>query len=64
MVVCVFILHHSHILSLFIRKPKGYVEPEDRIPEEYEYVHEFDGADYDSDEYEEDYDTIDDEDYV
>ena len=65
MVLCVFILHHSHVLSLFIRKPKGYIEPEDRESEEYAYVHEFDGADYDNEEYDEDdYDDIDDEDFV
>ena len=66
MVLCVFILHHSLILHLFIRKPKGYIEPEDRATAEYEYVHEFDGADYDAEDedYDEDYDEIGDEDFV
>ena len=64
LVVCVFILHHSHILHLFIRKPKGYIEPEDREPE-YEYIHEFDGSDYESEDFsEDDYESIDDEDFV
>ncbi len=44
MLTAVFILHHSHILSLFIRKPKDEVDEE-----EYDY----DEDEYDEEEYDE-----------
>ena len=39
MVASVFILHHSHILSVFVRKPRHYGE----IKEEYEVGDEYEG---------------------
>jgi len=43
MLVAVFILHHSHILSLFVRKPKD--EPEE------EYADGYEEDDYDEEEF-------------
>ncbi|MCR5510905.1 MAG: hypothetical protein K6F54_08165 [Lachnospiraceae bacterium] len=73
MLVTVFILHHSRILLLFIRKPKGYVDPAEAASAEAlsgagaasaQYYEE--AEDYDSDSrdyYQGDRDTDDDEYY-
>ncbi len=68
MLVSVFILHHSHIIFLLVRKPKGYdAESEDNGYEEYDdggydgYVGEYE--DEYEEEYEEDYDEDYEEDY-
>lgn len=60
MLAAVFILHHSHILHLFVRKPKdkaAYDDPESGYEEDDEYA-EYEDAGYEGyeeyDEYEED----------
>ena len=61
MLVSVFILHHSRLISLFVRKPRGYAEDENPA-EEYEdegydgYVGDDEAYDDDYEEDSEDYD--------
>lgn len=59
MLAAVFILHHSHILHLLVRKPKGYTESDVSGDDDSDYDDA--GTDY-YDEYDPDYDD-DEEDY-
>jgi hypothetical protein len=61
MLAAVFVLHHSHVLHLIVRKPRNYDQnPEEELPAEDEYVGYEDEAyeeyeEYEDSEYEEGY---------